>query len=47
MIFLAVYSFRLSRTSVLAQNGPIVGRLRREAEAAQPPTNLNQLKIDP
>jgi hypothetical protein len=47
MIFLAVWSFRLSRTSVVQQNGPIVGRLRREAEAARPPTNLNQLKIDP
>lgn len=47
MIFLAVWSFRLSRTSVVQKNGPIVGRLRREAEAAQPPTNLNQLKIDP
>jgi hypothetical protein len=47
MIFLAVWSFRLSRTSVLVQNGPIVGRLRREAEAAKPPTNLNQLEIDP
>lgn len=47
MIFLAVWSFRLSRTSVVQRNGPIVGRLRREAEAARPPTNLNQLKIDP
>ncbi|MCE9603687.1 MAG: hypothetical protein K8U03_02165 [Planctomycetia bacterium] len=47
MIVLAVWSFRLSRSSVLDRNGPIVGRARRAAEAAQAPQNLNKLKIDP
>lgn len=46
MIVLSVWSFRLSRTSVL-DRGPIVGRVRRAAEEARNPTNLNQFKIDP
>jgi len=46
MIVLAVWSFRLSRSSFV-DRGPIVGRLRREAEEARNPVNLNQLEIDP
>lgn len=47
MIFLAVWSFRLSRSSVLDRNGPIVGRARRAAEDARKSANLNQFKIEP
>ena len=46
MIFLSVYAYRLTKTSVL-DRGPIVGRARRAAEAAEKPQNLNELKIEP
>lgn len=46
MIALAVWAFRLSRTSV-ASRGPFVGRLRREAEEAEAAKNLNKIKIEP
>jgi len=46
MIFLSVYAYRLTKTSVL-DRGPIVGRARRAAEAGEKPQNLNDLKIKP
>ncbi|MGC3967517.1 MAG: hypothetical protein QM775_09155 [Pirellulales bacterium] len=46
MIFLAVWAYRLSRTSVTS-GGPFVGRARRAAEEARAAQNLNELKIEP
>jgi hypothetical protein len=45
MIMIAYWSYRMSRTSVLAR-GPIVGRIRRQAEEAEAePTDLNNLRF--
>jgi hypothetical protein len=45
MIMIAYWSYRMSRTSVLA-HGPIIGRRRREAaEADSEPTDLNNLRL--
>lgn len=46
MIFLAVWAYKLSRTSV-ASRGPFVGRARRAAEEARAVQNLNEFKIEP